>query len=49
MNLNKISKVLYRAASITRDINAIKRGPKAIGKRMARKAIGRAVGKLFKW
>lgn len=43
VNLNKISSVLYTAARVSRDINAISRGPGAIGRRVVRKASGRAV------
>lgn len=43
MNWNKVSKVLYGAARISRDVNAVTRGPGAIGRRIVRKASGRAV------
>jgi hypothetical protein len=36
---------LYRAARLSADVNAIRRGPKAIGKRLVRKAVGRAWGR----
>jgi hypothetical protein len=43
MNINKISRALYTAARISRDVNAVTRGPGAIGRRIVRKASGRAV------
>lgn len=43
VNINKISRGLYTAARISRDVNAITRGPGAIGRRVVRKASGRAV------
>jgi hypothetical protein len=35
---------LYRAARLSADINAVRRGPRAVGKRLLRKAVGRAWG-----
>lgn len=50
MSLNKTSSFLYKAASLLRDVNAVQKG--TIGKRVARKAAGKAtskmLGKLFK-
>jgi hypothetical protein len=43
MNINKISRGLYRAARVSRDINAVTRGPGAIARRVVRKGAGRAV------
>lgn len=43
MNLNKLSSALYKAARLSRDINAVSRGPGAIGRRLVRKGAGRAV------
>ena len=43
MNINKISRALYTAARISRDVNAVTRGPGAIGRRVVRKLSGRAV------
>lgn len=48
MNINKISRFLYSAARVSRDLNAISRGPKAIGKRIGRKFIGRMIARLLK-
>jgi hypothetical protein len=42
--LNDISRVLYRMARTSRDINAVSRGPRAVGKRLIRKGAGRKVG-----
>jgi len=43
MNLNDISRGLAAANRITRDANAITRGPSAIVKRIANKWIGRNI------
>lgn len=43
MNLNKISRGLYKAARVSRDVNAVVRGPGAIARRVVRKGAGRAV------
>ena len=43
MNINKISKALYTAARVSRDVNAVTRGPGAIARRVVRKGAGRAV------
>lgn len=48
MNINKISRFLYGAARASRDINAVSRGPKAVGNRIGRKLIGRMLARLFK-
>lgn len=42
-----LSRFLYRLARVSRDINAVSRGPRAFGKRAARKLLGRAAGKLI--
>ena len=42
VNINQISRALYTAARISRDVNAVTRGPGAIGRRIVRKASGRA-------
>jgi hypothetical protein len=47
--INGVRRILYRAASILGDINAIARGPKAILKRIVRKQINRQVGKATRW
>lgn len=48
MNWNKISSVLYKGARLSRDLNAISRGPAAMVKRVGRKAIGRVLARLLK-
>lgn len=47
MTLNGISRLLFRSARLSRDLNAVRRGPRAVGKRLARKAAGRAFGKVM--
>lgn len=47
MKLNQISKALYTAARLSRDLNAVSRGPKATGHRVVRKAAGRATNGLL--
>jgi hypothetical protein len=37
---------LYRLLRLSRDVNAVRRGPKAVGRRIARRAYGRATGRL---
>jgi hypothetical protein len=44
VTLNGLSRQLYRTARASRDINAISRGPKAMGMRVLRKAVRRSVG-----
>jgi hypothetical protein len=43
VNINKLSKILYGAARVSRDVNAVTRGPGAIARRIVRKGAGRAV------
>ena len=52
MSLSKLSKTLYKAARLTRDVNAVsragrKRSGSPIVKRIVNKGIGRIAGKLF--
>lgn len=52
MSLNDLSRALYQAARLTRDIQAVKRSAetgslKPVGKRLAWKAGGRTFGSLF--
>jgi hypothetical protein len=42
----KIKTLIYRILSASNDLNAIQRGPKAIGKRLIRKVILRSAGKI---
>jgi hypothetical protein len=44
----KLKSLLYKILRISNDLNAIQRGPKAIGKRIMRKGIGRLAGKLMR-
>lgn len=37
---------LYRLLRISNDINAVRRGPKSVGRRIARRAYGKATGRL---
>lgn len=39
---------LYKLLRISNDINAIRKGPKAIGRRIGRKAVGRLAGKVMR-
>lgn len=47
MTLNSFRRGLYRAARLTGDVNAVKRGPTSVVKRVARKAVGRKYGSLM--
>jgi hypothetical protein len=44
----KLKSLIYRLLSISNDLNAIQRGPKAIGKRICRKWIGGMAGKAMR-
>lgn len=46
MSINKIRSALYKSAKIFGDVNAVKNG--TIGKRIARRAAGKATSKLFR-
>jgi hypothetical protein len=50
MSIGKTRSALYKAARILGDINAVKRGTvgKRITRRVAGRATGRGLGKLFK-
>ena len=43
-----LKSMLYKILRISNDLNAIQRGPKAIGKRLVRKGIGRLAGKIMR-
>lgn len=45
MSINKVRKILYLVAKILGDANAVKKGT---GKRIARRAAGKATGKLLR-
>lgn len=44
----KLKSLLYKLLSISNDLNAIQRGPKAISRRIGRKAVGRLTGKAMR-
>jgi hypothetical protein len=44
VNLSKLARALTRAAVITRDVNAVRRG--RIGQRLDTRMVGRQVGRL---
>lgn len=46
MNINKIRSALYKSAKILGDVNAAKNG--TLGKRLARRAAGKATNKLMR-
>ncbi len=46
MNINKIRSALYKISKILGDVNAVQKG--TIGKRVMRRAAGKASGKLMK-
>jgi hypothetical protein len=52
MTTGKLRTLLYTLAKLLGDVNAVRRGPKAIGQRLMRrvagKATGRMLGKLFR-
>jgi hypothetical protein len=43
-----LKSMLYKILRISNDLNAIQRGPKAIGKRIGRKMVGRLAGKIIR-
>jgi len=43
----KVRSLLYRAARLLGDVNAIRRGPKAMAKRWVGKAAGRKYGSVL--
>ncbi len=46
MNINKIRSFLYKTSKILGDVNAVQKG--TIGKRIMRRAAGKASGKLMR-
>ncbi|MBL3636850.1 hypothetical protein [Bacillus subtilis] len=46
MRINKIRSLLYKSARILGDVNAAKNG--TLGNRVARRAAGKATGKIFR-
>lgn len=47
MTFNQFRRFLYGLARVMGDINAISRGPRAMGTRLIRKAAGRAFGRII--
>ncbi len=47
MNTLGIKSTLYRALRLSNDINAVRRGPKAIARRAGRRAFGKITGRLM--
>jgi hypothetical protein len=48
VTINSVRRVLYVVARILGDINAVRRGPKAMVKRFVRKAVLKEVGKVLR-
>ncbi|WP_448522545.1 hypothetical protein [Pseudothermotoga sp.] len=48
MKIWKIRSLFYRIARILGDVQAMMRGPKAVGKRIVRRVVGRAVGRTMR-
>jgi hypothetical protein len=44
----KLKSLIYKILRISNDLNAIQRGPKAIGKRLINKQIGKLAGKVMR-
>jgi hypothetical protein len=42
----KLKSLIYKILRISNDLNAIQRGPKAVGKRLVRKVILKSAGKI---
>lgn len=45
--MNSLRTLLYALARLLGDVQAVRKGPRAIGKRLARKALGRAAGRAI--
>ncbi len=48
VTLSSFRRLLYRTGSLLGDIQAVRRGPKAVVRRMGRKAAGRAFGRVMR-
>jgi hypothetical protein len=48
MSINAIRRLLYRLAALLGDVQALRRGPTAIAKRLVRKQVWRATGRLHR-
>jgi hypothetical protein len=44
----KLKSLIYRLLSISNDVNAVRKGPKAVYRRIGRKAVGRLAGKVMR-
>jgi len=44
----KLKSLIYKILRISNDLNAIQKGPKAVGKRIMRKGIGRMAGRIMR-
>lgn len=44
----RLRSALYAAARLLGDINAVQRGPKAVARRIRRRIVGRAMGRLLR-
>lgn len=47
MSINKLRSLLYSICRFLGDVNAVQRGPTAIARRLARKAVGRWMGRII--
>ena len=47
--MGDITSLLYKLARLSRDVNAVKRGPTAVGKRLVRKAAYKQTAKALRW
>ena len=47
MTIGKLRSWLYWLARILGDVSAVRKGPKATGKRLLRRSAGRATGRLL--
>jgi len=48
VRISKVRRRLYRSASILGDVEAVSKGPSAMGRRVVRKSIWRVVGRLLR-
>lgn len=46
MNFNQMSRMLYKAARLSRDVKAVSQGPRAIGKRLVRREVYKESNRL---
>jgi hypothetical protein len=48
MSLSTLRRLLYRLAALLGDVQAVRRGPMAIAKRLLRKCVWRATGRVHR-